>query len=328
MATLPITPESHEKGRRLRSPAYPFISLAVALRRAREFYDKEQRNAASLRIAAKHWNYEAKSSGGLQTAAAMISFGLMQDEGTGDKRTLKLTQMGLRILLDGRPDSLERLALIKQAALTPKIHAQLWKRWAAGLPSNENLKHTLMFDWEPPFNENTVEGFIKEYRDTIAFAKLTESDSVASEAENSGGKTEGAAPYLAQIGDWVQWEHDGVLGFPEPKRVKGLSPDGNWAYVDGQNGCVLRSQLIRESAPANTQNPTESNLASERIDSPRKTLMQEFVVPLSDGSKAVFQWPTSLSAEDVADLKDSLKIIERKIARSAAGEQVMKQDAT
>ena len=44
--------------------------------------------------------------------------------------------------------------------------------------------------------------------------------------------------------------------------------------------------------------------------------MQEFVVPLSDSSKAVFQWSSSLSAEGVADLKDSLKIVERKISRS------------
>jgi len=44
--------------------------------------------------------------------------------------------------------------------------------------------------------------------------------------------------------------------------------------------------------------------------------MQEFVVPLSDGSRAVFQWPTVLRKEDVDDLKDSLKILERKISRS------------
>jgi hypothetical protein len=45
-------------------------------------------------------------------------------------------------------------------------------------------------------------------------------------------------------------------------------------------------------------------------------LMQEFVVPLSKGSKAVFQWPISLSKEDVEDLKDSLRMMERKIGRS------------
>jgi len=311
MATSPLATEIQERGKRMRSPAYPFINLETAIRRAREFYDKEQRNAASLRIAAKHWRYEAKSSGGLQTAAAMLSFGLMEDEGTGEKRTLKLSKNALKILLDTRPESSERVYLIKQAALTPKIHAQIWKKWGANLPSLENLRHTLMFDWEPPFNENTVDTFIKEYKDTIAFAKLTESDSLTVEVKDSGEKE----PFVAQIGDWVQWEHNGVLGFPEPRRVKGLSPDGSWAYIDGQNGCVERNQLIKASAPSEGKPPADPD-PSMRIPPPRKTLMQEFVVPLSDGSKAVFQWPTVLTKDDVADLQDSLKILERKILRS------------
>ena len=45
--------------------------------------------------------------------------------------------------------------------------------------------------------------------------------------------------------------------------------------------------------------------------------MLEFVVPLSDG-KAVFQWPSTLSKEDVEDLKDSLKMMERKISRATS----------
>jgi hypothetical protein len=317
MATSPIATESPEKGKRMRSPAYPFIGLSAALKRAREFYDKEQRNAASLRVAAKHWNYEAKSSGGLQTAAAMISFGLMQDEGTGDKRTIKLTQNALRILLDGRPDSPERLALIKQAALAPRIHAQLWKKWGAALPSTENLKHMLMFDWEPPFNENTVEGFIKEYRDTIAFAKLAESDTVTSEVKDNGGDEVTKPPYVPKIGDWVQWEHNGALGLPEAKRIKGFAPGGEYAYVESQHGAVMASELIPAEAPSSTPSNLPEANTQQRISPPPKTHMQEFVVPLSDGSKAVFQWPSSLSPEDIADLKDSLKIVERKITRSA-----------
>ena len=53
---------------------------------------------------------------------------------------------------------------------------------------------------------------------------------------------------------------------------------------------------------------------------PLKTSMQEFVVPLSEG-RAVFQWPTSLSKEDIDDLKDSLKILERKITRSTTDQE-------
>jgi len=43
-----------------------------------------------------------------------------------------------------------------------------------------------------------------------------------------------------------------------------------------------------------------------------------------DGNKAVFQYPSVLTKEDVDDLKDSLRILERKISRSAAGSDIRK----
>ena len=69
----------------------------------------------------------------------------MQDEGTGDKRKVKLTQNALKILLDARADSSEKEGLIKQAALAPKIHQQIWTRWGANGISDDNLRHTLIF---------------------------------------------------------------------------------------------------------------------------------------------------------------------------------------
>jgi hypothetical protein len=308
MATSTMTPEvADDKKQRTRSPAYPYINLETAITRAREFHKEERGNAANISVAGKHWGYKENSSGAYQTAAALISFGLMTDEGTGEKRKLRLTPSAIRILLDADPNSTERDRLIREAALGPKIHQELWKRWGKDLPSVPSLKNTLLFDWKPPFNENAVDGFIKEYKDTITFAKLLGSGTVAQEVEGSNDKE----PYVAQIGDWVQWEHNGLLGFPEPKRVKGLSPDGTYAYVDGQNGAVPRNELFRESAPANL--PDQKPIYRQP---PIKPGMQEFVVPLSDGSRAVFQWPTQLSQEDVVDLQDSLKILERKITRS------------
>src|SRR5437899_1309957 len=135
-AQAPATSQGADDTRkRMRSPAYPYVNLESALSRARAFYAAEQRNSAPLKIAAKHWNYEEKSSGAAQTAAALISFGLMQDEGTGDKRRLKLTHNALRILLDERAESDERAKLVKDAALAPKIHQELWRRWGPNLPS-------------------------------------------------------------------------------------------------------------------------------------------------------------------------------------------------
>jgi len=173
------------KRKRTRSPAYPYINLEAAIKRAKEFYDREARNAANIKVAVKHWGFVETSSGGQQTIAALVSFGLMQDEGMGDNRKVRLTRMRCEIVLDTRPDSTERAELIRQAALAPKIHAQLWKKWGTDLPSDASLRHALLLEWETPFNDNAVDFFIREYKDTIAFAKLSESDTVSSEVSDN-----------------------------------------------------------------------------------------------------------------------------------------------
>jgi hypothetical protein len=209
MATSPKAVESGSTNeaakKRLRSPAYPYFNLETAIARARSFHQHEGRNAAPLAVAGTHWGYEAKSSAAAQAAAALMSFGLMQDEGTGDKRKVKLTQDGLKILLDKRPESHERDELVKNAALSPKIHKQIWDKWGAGI-SDDNLRHALLFDWEVPFNENSVDSFIREYRDTIRFAKLSESDKLNAEDGTSLGVARSGAEYIPEIGDYVQWE--------------------------------------------------------------------------------------------------------------------------
>ena len=246
--------------KRSRSPSYPFVNLETALKRAKEFFDHQTRHAVSVSIAVKDWNYNEKSSGGLQTAAALISFGLMRDEGSGTKRKLQLTDEAIRIILDERPDSPERESLIKHAALNPKIHGELWKKWGLNLPSDEQFRYTLTVEWEPKFNKNAADSFIREYKDTLAFAKLTESDTVSEEVE------------------------DGA------------------AYEGKQGG------ELKEPNPAVTKLPL-------------KTHMQEFIVPLSQGNRATFQWPNNLSQDDVQDLMDSLQILGRKINRSLLKEE-------
>lgn len=53
---------------------------------------------------------------------------------------------------------------------------------------------TLIFDFK--FNENTVDEFIKEYKETIRFAGLTNSDTVSPPGED---KIEGASPDMEQV---------------------------------------------------------------------------------------------------------------------------------
>jgi hypothetical protein len=155
-------PESRKK---IRSPSFPFVGLREALDRARSFYEAEQRNAARPETAAAHWGYSAKSSGGKQTIAALRAFGLLD----GDS-LVKLSGRALRILLDEREGSEERLRLVQQAALMPPVHARLWERYGAELPSAQTLRLSLILD--EGFNENSVDDFLTEYRETLEYARL------------------------------------------------------------------------------------------------------------------------------------------------------------
>lgn len=297
------------KRKRTRSPEHPSINLETALKRAKQFYDIETRNSASLIVASKHWGYEPKSSGGLQTAATLISFGLLKDEGTGEKRKLQLSPIAIRILLDARPDSPERADLIKRVALTPRIHKQLWEDWGASLPSDAQFRHTLIVDWEPPFNEKSVDHFIKEYKDTIAFAKLTESD----QFPPANGEPDGL--YVPKVGDFVQWEASGVLRLPQAARIREISHDGKFALIDGSNTGIPISELIKERAPSiDSQTiPTVPDVRFQPTVSGRQ--MQKEVFSLKEG-EVVLHWPSPLSEESVQDLKDWLAILERKFLRS------------
>ena len=92
-----------EKRKRTRSPAFPFINLETALRHAKEFYGEQQHHAAPVKVAVKLWSYGEKSSGGLQTTAALVSFGLLSDVGMGFHRRVSLTPLAQKIILN--PDA-------------------------------------------------------------------------------------------------------------------------------------------------------------------------------------------------------------------------------
>lgn len=171
--SAPNAPASGKK-KRERSPAYPFSSLRDAVGRITTLWQHEKRNAIPVSVAASHWDYATKSSGAFQTTAALKQFGLVTDEGSGEKRQIRLSNAALEILRT-EENSEERLPFLKAAALRPAIHRELWDRFK-GEASDKNILTYLVFDRK--FAESGAYALIKEYRDTIQFAQLSESDTV------------------------------------------------------------------------------------------------------------------------------------------------------
>lgn len=155
-----------------RSPKYPFISLRKALERAEKLYKAENSNYASMAVVMGHWGFKAKSSGGIQTNAALRGYGLLEATRSGAARAVRITERARRILLDNRPDSVEKQELIKEAALEPAMFAELYGKWNKGMPSIPSMRHVLVFEYH--FSENGADGFINVFLETIRFAGLTE----------------------------------------------------------------------------------------------------------------------------------------------------------
>jgi len=158
------------KTKRPRSPSYPGIGLEQAIERARELYKKESRNAAPIDAILSHWGYKPKSGAGGVVVAALKKFSLLDDEGSGEGRTARLTDLGLDIILapEGSP---ERRKAIQQAAVMPGIHQELLEKFPSGLPSDETLIYYLTRDRQ--FTDGAARELADELRATLAFAGLS-----------------------------------------------------------------------------------------------------------------------------------------------------------
>lgn len=125
----------------------------------------------------KHWGYSAKSSTAQQTLGALKHYGLVES----GKGRVWLSQRALRILLDSRESSSEKDQAIREAALYPRLFKKIWDAHGAELPSDATLRTNLLLS-EGFASEEAATEFIAKYKETIRFAKLTESANISTDA--------------------------------------------------------------------------------------------------------------------------------------------------
>lgn len=164
---------------RTRSPNYPVIDLENAVDLAAKLEKLAKRHLVPAETAIeKAWGLKPGGYG-FQCIAALRQFGLLQEEDGTAKRQVRLTEDAAKVV-HHHPD---RAAILKQAAIKPKVHAAIWGKFPDGLPPDDTIKTYLLFDHRPAFNPASVGDFIKQFRHTIAFAGLDLSNE---EAENRG----------------------------------------------------------------------------------------------------------------------------------------------
>jgi len=153
----------------VRSPNYASIGLGVAVERAREIYDKEGPHSANIKTITEHWGFASPRTGPASgTFSALIKYGLLEGSGRGHERSGRLTDLAMTILR--APDSDERTAAIRIAALHPALNRELWDELGGDLPSIENLRWKL--ESQRHFSPSGATEFEQAYRATLGYAGL------------------------------------------------------------------------------------------------------------------------------------------------------------
>jgi hypothetical protein len=299
----------------MRSPNYPAYGLSEAIQMATTIWNKEERTVVSPEIAVKALGYQSLSGIARTKLSTLRKFGLLDETKNGG---VALSDLAMK-LIHHPPGSAEYSAAIREAALKPELYKELYGSHAKA--SDDAIRSFLKV--EKAFSESGAGQFVEAFRTTLKLANLS------GEAYNpsSNGKTPEQTP---TVGDYVQWESQGTLQFTEPKRIREISEDGLWAFVDGSNTGVPVKQVTTADFPSGTP----PALAPGAPPSPRVLVdaKQDLVPPLAAKSgtrqdvfslaegQVTIQWPSVLSKESFQDIADWLKILERKIGRSVSEE--------
>lgn len=162
--------ETISKNARLRSPAYPYLDLESAIEKTEMFYNNETTQRVSALVATADLGYEEGSSRGWRALASLLSFGLLEEEGSKENREVWLSELGKEIFHYGNKDSEDAKRAFRIAALKPPIHLELWELWGkeGQLPSEAQMRRYLV--QTKSFNPKAVDDFLKEFVDTLTYA--------------------------------------------------------------------------------------------------------------------------------------------------------------
>jgi hypothetical protein len=171
--------EQHKKTKG-RSPNYPGISLELALGKTEALLKENGPNFVPADVAISDMGYAPKSGPGTITLAALKKFGLIDEDGRGETRRVRVSDLARSILVDEPVGSVERAKLLQMAALNPPLHQSIWSRYPGGLPGDGSI----LFDLQKGgFTRSGAEDFLRQFKSTMQYADLDSSASMSDDDE-------------------------------------------------------------------------------------------------------------------------------------------------
>jgi hypothetical protein len=169
---------NNDKKPRHRSPNYPAVGLREAVERVKKLYERDGKAGAPSNLAAVHIGFESAHGQAMTYLAALKKFGLVD---MSNNRVVP-TQRAIEILNLPENDP-RRIKALKDAALSPSIYMELIEQHRdTGFPADDVLQSELVT--YKSFNPNSVERFVRDFKETLDFAGLSDLSQLKLEREN------------------------------------------------------------------------------------------------------------------------------------------------
>jgi hypothetical protein len=272
-----------ETKKRHRSPSYPTIGLREAVERLDKFYRVDGKAGAPPEIAVKHMGYSTAHGAAYSALSALKKFGLVAES----NGRIVPSQRALEIVNLQEADP-RRLQAVKDAAVAPTMYRLLIDENPDGLPSNDALESELVTYKD--FNPNAVKGFVKDFKDTLEFAGLSD---------------------LAVLGLELKEQEEPDMETSEPVEIE--VSQGPVRLPPGAVGVPAKPPTHPAPRPRTMVEAQQAAGLSPQAG----TNVRQDVFSLTEGPVTI-QWPATLSPESFEDLGDWLDIVKRKIGRSVA----------
>jgi hypothetical protein len=305
-----------------RGPAYPAISLPKAMELVEKVRDSNlTRAAVSPEIYYKVWGYKGESGATRPLLAALNHYDLMEYVGRGDSKQVRLSALAHRIIFDKVPNSPDRVAALREAALTPTIFSRL--RSDLGVPVPPEFVVETFLTRDCGYSESAAKVIYENYLETLELANLDKPDNMPphDDAPEEGKPRNNRAP--ATAGDLVQVEINGAFALERPARVRAVQEhDGrSWVFIDGSEAGIPMDQIVVEEkgkAVAPTLPLGQHSEVEHKTPAPG-TRREVFAL---DEGDLIISYPDDLSLASYEDLETYFQLFLRKAKRKAAAKRL------
>ena len=161
-----------------RSPNCPQITFAEAIEKGRKVYTKEHTHPSARLVVAGDLGYSGMNGRSLTQIGALRQYGIL--EGSGDALRISADAIAYFELDDGA----EKEEAARRMIFSPPLFAELRKDFKGALPSEANLKHTLI---KKGFLPKAAEDVIEVYKANVALVGGEESEYI--EGQNDQEET-------------------------------------------------------------------------------------------------------------------------------------------